>query len=154
RADAVATARSAYPPVPFRLATTRAPDHGLSSPTVPPTPLPRTAGSAGSIDGCGGRPARTCVSTNVTLANSTSITASSGPARASATSAGSSTSGGPNSRITTARTPGLLREKVLPRQTSLKVRVHQHSGLWSYAYRHPLIAVWPANEVDVPSDTL
>ena len=27
------------------------------------------AGSAGSIDGCGGRPARTWVSTNVTLAN-------------------------------------------------------------------------------------
>ena len=66
------------------------------------------AGSVGSIDGCGGRPARTCVSTNVTLANSTSMTTSSGPACTSATSAGSSTSGGPNSRITTARTPGLL----------------------------------------------
>jgi hypothetical protein len=36
------------------------------------------------------------------------MTTSSGPARTSATSAGSSTSGGPNSRITTARTPGLL----------------------------------------------
>src|SRR5690242_9227536 len=101
-------ARSAYPPVPVRLATTRRPAHGLASPTVPPTPLPRMAGSAGSIDGCGGRPARTWVSTKVTLANSTSMTTSSGPARTSATSAGSSTSGGPNSRITTARTPGLL----------------------------------------------
>ena len=107
-ADAAATARSAYPPLPFRLATTRRPDQGLASLTVPPTPLPRMAGSAGSIDGCGGLPARTCVSTNVTLANSTSMTTSSGPARTSATSAGSSTSGGPNSRITTARTPGLL----------------------------------------------
>src|SRR6201986_3075102 len=39
------------------------------------------------------------------------MTTSSGPARTSATSAGSSTSGGPNSRITTARTPGLLQRK-------------------------------------------
>src|SRR5213076_1766649 len=93
--------------------------------TVPPTPLPRMAGSAGSIDGCGGRPARTCVSTNVTLANSTSMTTSSGPARTSATSAGSSTSGGPNSRIITARTPGLLYGTTLFPEMSLKVRVER-----------------------------
>ena len=40
----------------------------------PPTPLPSTTGSSGAIDGCGGRPARSCVSTNVTLASSTSTT--------------------------------------------------------------------------------
>jgi len=51
-----------------------------------------------------------------------------GPARTSVASAGSSTSGGPNSRITTARTPGLLHETVLPRQTSLKAFTDQRSG--------------------------
>jgi len=93
-----------------------------------PVPLPRIAGSAGSSDGCGARPARIWVSTNVTLANSASITTSPGPASGSATLAGSRTSGGPNSRITTARTtrassaqperflptPDILSERITP----------------------------------------
>ena len=41
---------------------------------VPPTPLPSTAGRSGSIAGFGGRPARTWVSTKVTLASSTATT--------------------------------------------------------------------------------
>jgi len=127
----VVTARSAYPPVPFKLATTWRPDHGLESLTVPPTPLPRMAGSAGSIDGCGGRPARTCVSTNVTLANSTPMTTSSGPARTSATSAGSSTSGGPNSLIITARTPGLLHRNDSSRNEPRSGHARQNMVLWS-----------------------
>ena len=72
--------------------------------TVPPTPLPRIAGSFGSIRGSGARPARTCVSTNVTPATSTSMTTSPGPGRGSGTSTASSTCGGPKAWMTTART--------------------------------------------------
>ena len=45
--------------------------------------------------GCGGLPARTCVSTNVMLASSTSMTTWPGPASAVATSARSQHFGGP-----------------------------------------------------------
>ena len=60
----------------------------------------------GAIAGCGGRPARSCVSTNVTLASSTSTTTSPGPGCGSCTVLGRRCSGGPNACRTAAFTAG------------------------------------------------
>src|SRR5215475_3661084 len=100
--------RSAYPPDPPVVVMTRRPtrDESKSGPTdstVPPTPLPRMVGSAGFIAWFGGVPARTCVSTYVTLAYSTATTTCPGPASGSGTSSIVSRSGGPKSRKVTAR---------------------------------------------------
>src|SRR6202043_2034159 len=124
-----------------KLATTRRPA------TVPPVPLPRITGSAGSIDGCGGRPARIWVSTNVTLANSASITTSPGPAPGSATSAASRTSGGPNSRITTARTTAPPHRSAPHRSDSVRLPASDRNVLL------PLKVGWPG-DVPLPAPAL
>src|SRR5690606_30955030 len=79
--------------------TTRRPTSPLSTPgptaaTTPPTPLP---GIIGSSTGNGPVPARTWVSTKVMLANTTSINACPGPGTGAGVSAGTATSGPPNS---------------------------------------------------------
>lgn len=78
----------------------------VASPTAetkPPTPFPGITGNCGSR-ARGALPARIWVSTKVMFAISTSISAWPGPGTGSGTSAGTRTSGGPNSLSRTART--------------------------------------------------
>jgi hypothetical protein len=76
-------------------------DGSTADTTTPPTPLP---GIIGSCTGHGALPARTCVSTKVMLANSTSTSAWPATTSGSGVSASTSTSGPPNSFNHTART--------------------------------------------------
>src|ERR1700722_4204909 len=77
------------------------PGSARASPAIaPPTPLPGTIGSASAGIGNGARPARSCVSTKVTFANSTAITTCPDPGTGSSAGAGTSTPGGPNSLST------------------------------------------------------
>src|SRR5260370_12102862 len=104
--------------------------------TLPPTPSPRRAGSRGSIRVLGGLPARTCVSTNVTPASSTSMVTSPGPGNGSGTSATSSTCGGPKARMTTARTPApSCRNNRVRLSTLSEQSIPNKSGRHSMAFR-------------------